>query len=856
MILGCVSSGPLRVTSARSFSDRLLRVRRAEQFISAPSSKMCCRTISSTSSGGSSGSSWSSFSSQKKPGENATGASMEADTTYYSYSKSSTLRPNDKFKRVHGAFARNAYKRMPTPMDFPVAVERIVFLQSPNYGNKIAATQAVVTTSTRSTATSATSRGGATSSSSSSSSNNPRKGSFGKNSSASSTRPSDDRRRSSSRAAPTSNALAASDVNMPPPEVAGASEKSTGTTSTSRGRTSPSAATTTPSDAEGSSDAPQLQEGAEGDESGDHSLEHERVLMTHKKCWRLLQKYKEMKASEGTNEQVILQDGREVFRLRRRKTKRSFVFVSNLSDEEVAGRLQFNKRLADLFHRKRNTKNCRAWGHYATRDHDCVVREYEDYEDGEKAAGSLRKQSREERASVPSSSALGGGRKLVSSGGPRTPDIYRLGGSTFRLSSRGGKPSKIVFKKQRERPPKMPPVLIDDREHKLAELADRLGVIPFEKKRLQVADIVIGEPGREVFLERKSVSDFWSSITDARLHNQLGNKLALTQGNKMGSAAIILEGFSAAAIDHSRRLRSKKRLLYGKLVNLVLRDRIPVLMSQDVAETYQLVVVIAENYYEALSGQSPRDYASDWIHGRKKGSSLEMMISMVPGVSERVASKILEKFVEDHVELTGVNSGDDHGDKDKKTALTITTSASGTTSTSTSCNATASLSAAPVQDTQSPADVGTQNEKEAASSPPPACHSDRPRGPVNMLDFCQRLRSDVAALEKLTDCGLKMPTAKTLVCALAGPDALSLRRERLVEKLRNVPGASGSTVKQVVGNSHSASQLLQKLQADPQFFAKVFKFAGARNKFESAVTNAASVEEEQEATQIQKKGGS
>lgn len=365
----------------------------------------------------------------------------------------------------------------------------------------------------------------------------------------------------------------------------------------------------------------------------------------------------------------------------------------------------------------------------------------------------------------------------------------------------------------------MPPVVFDDREHKLAHLAETVNLFPFKKKRLPIGDVIIGEPGKEIYLERKTITDFWASITDARLHNQLGNKLELicsaathddaemeveaehafmdaceedinhnddnnedadhdvstcssatastanapgspTSGSGGRKAAVILEG--SIALERDPRLRARKRLLYGKLVNLTLRDRVPVFMTQDLRETYQLILVMAENYYSALCGHDPRDYMNERIHGRRKGRArdevagtafLESMVSMLPGVTEKTAARVVRMVMLPQESTTPSNSS---------------------------------------SSTPSPTLATERKRNDDEQQPPPRQQH------ATMRDFAERLHGDPLALEKLHELGLKLAASKLLLQTVCGPAAKSLRRQHLIETLAAVPGASEGKVRLIM----------------------------------------------------------
>ncbi|CAD7970409.1 unnamed protein product [Amoebophrya sp. A120] len=552
-------------------------------------------------------------------------------------------------------------------------------------------------------------------------------------------------------------------------------------------------------------------------------------LQSHIDDYHFLSTYRNMEASDSRGAK-LREEKKEVFRLRFRKRNENYLFASRLSDDEVLSRLRFTKKVLDYLEKPGGNDSFRAWGHYTARDHNSVVQKYRDEE--VLASDDLVEISTGRRSSSSSTDA----------------DFLPSDRNTSRTSTRTGKtstakgtsgPTLLVRSKasttSSSTQTKIPPIVIDDREHKLIALAnqqnlfeqtkEKPNLIPFEKKRILTADIVIGDPGREVYLERKTAADFWSSITDARLHNQLGNKMDLLERSPDARAAVILEGFSTAERDP--RLRPRMRLLYGKIVNLVLRDRVPIFMTRDLAETYQILVVIAENYYESLAGQQPRDYVHERLHGKKKErnpvSALESMVSMVPGVTERMAPKILATFLKNVDPNTGttvvgerttdaaascVLAGQE--DEDHPLQSQEVEVATDDVQRNESC------SSVPPAEQQRPTDIESESpppgdEVDTATPHLPMAQSTSTSTGASMLIFCNILRKDVLAVDKLQNLGLKQMTARLLVQQLVGDNARSLKRARLVEKLSAVPGASESKIKQIVGTDYSAGMLRKRL---------------------------------------------
>lgn len=62
-------------------------------------------------------------------------------------------------------------------------------------------------------------------------------------------------------------------------------------------------------------------------------------------------------------------------------------------------------------------------------------------------------------------------------------------------------------------------IYIDTRESKLRELLEK-NEETFITKPLELGDILIEHPNRQILIERKTIADFHASITDGRYKNQ------------------------------------------------------------------------------------------------------------------------------------------------------------------------------------------------------------------------------------------------------------------------------------------------------------------------------------------------
>lgn len=172
-------------------------------------------------------------------------------------------------------------------------------------------------------------------------------------------------------------------------------------------------------------------------------------------------------------------------------------------------------------------------------------------------------------------------------------------------------------------------VLVDNREVNSAVVRElvRLGV-NVKLQNLPIGDYVISE---EVVIERKTVSDFVSSIIDKRLFTQAKNLVSaypkpvfIVEGENLYSSS----GVSAKAVK-------------GAILSLNLDYKIPVILAKNPVETASYIVLIAEReQFEKNSHPT--------IRGERKPLSLkeqqEYVVAGLPNVELTLAKRLLTAF--------------------------------------------------------------------------------------------------------------------------------------------------------------------------------------------------------------------
>lgn len=171
-------------------------------------------------------------------------------------------------------------------------------------------------------------------------------------------------------------------------------------------------------------------------------------------------------------------------------------------------------------------------------------------------------------------------------------------------------------------------MVIDERERKsgIPDLLKQIGV-KVEMMNLPVGDYIVAP---ETIVERKSISDFISSVFDGRLFDQC-NRLK----EHFEHPCIIIEG----NVDEIDTITENPLVFYGAMSSVVLDFKIPVIPTPTASHTAKLLVSMC-----ARQGTIKGPFLKKI---RKSGDLKQQQLSILcslPGVGEKLATRMLEKF--------------------------------------------------------------------------------------------------------------------------------------------------------------------------------------------------------------------
>lgn len=167
-------------------------------------------------------------------------------------------------------------------------------------------------------------------------------------------------------------------------------------------------------------------------------------------------------------------------------------------------------------------------------------------------------------------------------------------------------------------------IISDYREKKVNKLLEKLGA-KINKMNLEIGDFI---PSQRICIERKTHSDFISSIIDGRIFEQA--KLLKENFEK---PVIIIEGYSNRDISENA--------LKGAIATLIVDFDVTLINTKNVFDTAKTIFWIAKKE------QKEKKYEISFKVGKKPKEIKkiqEKIVASLPGISKVLSKRLLEKF--------------------------------------------------------------------------------------------------------------------------------------------------------------------------------------------------------------------
>ena len=149
-----------------------------------------------------------------------------------------------------------------------------------------------------------------------------------------------------------------------------------------------------------------------------------------------------------------------------------------------------------------------------------------------------------------------------------------------------------------------------------------------EIKELKIGDYIV----KDTIIERKTVSDFISSMVNQRLHQQIKDLQQCK--NKL----LIIEGIEEQELyndEHNKRMHSNS--IRGFLLSITLKHKIPIIFTKNAEDTAKFIEVLYKKQNSEMSLN----------HNKKpktKQEQSQFILESFPGIGPKTSKKLLKEF--------------------------------------------------------------------------------------------------------------------------------------------------------------------------------------------------------------------
>lgn len=172
-------------------------------------------------------------------------------------------------------------------------------------------------------------------------------------------------------------------------------------------------------------------------------------------------------------------------------------------------------------------------------------------------------------------------------------------------------------------------IIADNREKNslvISELISRN--IDVKMEQLEVADFLV----KDVAIERKTISDFISSMISKRLSEQLINL------QQYPNSLLLIEGIEEQELYQENNNGVNPNAIRGFLLDIVLKYKVPIIFTKDYKDTAKFLLVLAKKPLET----------SESIRAKRRTRNIkeqkQFILEGFPGIGAKTAKKLLKEY--------------------------------------------------------------------------------------------------------------------------------------------------------------------------------------------------------------------
>jgi ERCC4-type nuclease len=173
-----------------------------------------------------------------------------------------------------------------------------------------------------------------------------------------------------------------------------------------------------------------------------------------------------------------------------------------------------------------------------------------------------------------------------------------------------------------------PKVIADYREKNASVISNLISLgAQVEIKELKVADYLV----KDVAIERKTVSDFISSMTNKRLLRQL------EEIQQYKNKLLIIEGIEEQELYNDEPEGVNGNAIRGFLLSILLKHRIPIIFTKNSEDTAKFILVLSKRKEKETSLNAKK-------RSFNKKEQMQYILESFPGIGPKTAKKLLGEF--------------------------------------------------------------------------------------------------------------------------------------------------------------------------------------------------------------------
>lgn len=192
-------------------------------------------------------------------------------------------------------------------------------------------------------------------------------------------------------------------------------------------------------------------------------------------------------------------------------------------------------------------------------------------------------------------------------------------------------PMLDIFSKPKQREVKEKPkqkIFVDYREKNSMVASELMHLgLEIEFLELKVGDYLVNN----IAIERKTVSDFISSMINKRLHSQIESLQQYE--NKL----LLIEGIEEHELYSDDNEGMNANAVRGFLLSILLKHKIPIIFTKDSEDTAKFMDVLArKKEVESSLNATKKSF--------NKKEQMQFILEGFPGIGPKTAKKLLEEF--------------------------------------------------------------------------------------------------------------------------------------------------------------------------------------------------------------------